>query len=83
MDDKEIRIDGLTPEQVRMLNDMWSLGSSEEFELWYESLDDDEVQMADQLKEMLVYAVMDAMLEKEKEEMADVKEYLKKFMLKK
>jgi hypothetical protein len=83
MDDKEIRIDGLTPEQVRMLNDMWSLGSSEEFELWYESLDDDEVQMADQLKEMLVYAVMDAMLEKEKEEMADVKKYLKKFMLNK
>lgn len=83
MDDKEIRIDGLTERQVRMLDAMWSVGSSEEFDDWYDNLSDEEAAMADELKNILVYAVMDAMMEKEKEELSDVKEYLKKFMLNK
>ena len=83
MNEREIKIDGLTKQQIAMLDEMWSLGSSEEFEIWYSSLSDEEVTMADYLKYILVYAVMDAMLDQDETNCIEAKEYLKKFMLKK
>lgn len=82
MNDKEIKIDGLTKEQVKMLDMMWSVGSPEDFQEWLDNLSYEERQMAHQLKEVLVYAVMDAVCaEEEEQSLTSVKNYLKKFML--
>lgn len=84
MEEKEIRIDGLTEKQVKMLDAMWSVGSQEDFDEWFDNLSYEETQMANQLKELLVFAVMDAVCEEEEEKsLGSVKNYLKKFMLEK
>jgi hypothetical protein len=72
-----ITIDNLTEYQVEMLDHMWSLDSMEEYEEWYNLLDDEDQQLADSLQQMIILAEMDNLLE----DCEDAKQLLKKFAL--
>lgn len=72
-----IQIENLTEYQVEMLDHMWSLDSAEEYEEWYNLLDDQDQQLADSLQQMIILAEMDNLLGDYK----DAKEVLKKFAL--
>jgi hypothetical protein len=58
-----MQIQGLTEEQVEMLDFMWSLDSFEEFEEWKAGLDRREQLMADTLQHMVLAAALDDHLE--------------------
>lgn len=73
---KEIRIDGLTPEQCDMLDIMWELRSSDDLTDWLDSLSDEELQQAMILKEMLIAHCID-----ELDDITIANGYLKKFRL--
>jgi uncharacterized protein YukE len=51
-----IQINNLTEYQVEMLDHMWSLDSVEEYEEWYNLLDDEDQQLADSLQQMIILA---------------------------
>jgi uncharacterized protein YukE len=72
-----IQIENLTEYQVEMLDHMWSLDSSEEFEEWYNLLDDEDQQLADSLQQMIILAEMDNLMG----DCKDAKQLLKKFAL--
>jgi hypothetical protein len=72
-----ISIDNLTEYQVEMLDHMWSLDSLEEYEDWYNLLDDEDQQLADSLQQMIILAEVDNLLD----DCNDAKELLKKFAL--
>ena len=72
-----IQREHLTEYQVEMLDHMWSLDSSEEFEEWYNLLDDEDQQLADSLQQMIILAEMDNVMG----DFKDAKEVLKKFAL--
>jgi hypothetical protein len=72
-----ITIDNLTEYQVEMLDHMWSLDSMEEYEEWYNLLDDEDQQLADSLQQMIILAEMDNLLD----DCEDAKQILKKFAL--
>jgi hypothetical protein len=72
-----ITIDNLTEYQVEMLDHMWSLDSMEEYEEWYNLLDDEDQQLADSLQQMIILAEMDNLLD----DCEDAKQLLKKFAL--
>lgn len=74
---KKLKIDGLTKEQVVMLDTMWQLDSIQSFEDWYINLEPYEMRMATELR----YILMDAVMESEDIQIIDIKKYLKKFML--
>jgi len=75
-----MQIQGLTEEQVEMLDFMWSLDSMEEFEEWKSGLDRREQLMADTLQRMVLMASLDDALEAEKA-YPDAKKLLKQFQL--
>jgi hypothetical protein len=75
-----MQIQGLTEEQVEMLDFMWSLDSMEEFEEWKSGLDRRERLMADTLQRMVLMAALDDALETEKA-YPDAKKLLKQFQL--
>ena len=75
-----MQIQGLTEEQVEMLDFMWSLDSMEEFEEWRATLDRRERLMADSLQKMVLLAALDDILETEKS-YPDAKKLLKQFQL--
>jgi predicted DNA-binding protein len=75
--DKDIQINGLTPEQVQMLDMMWSIESSDDMEDWLNSLSEREINLANQLKNLLMITLIDETVEDF--EMAN--DYLKKFQL--
>ena len=77
MKDKDIQINGLTPEQVQMLDMMWSIESSDDMEDWLNSLSEREINLANQLKNLLMITLIDETVEDF--EMAN--DYLKKFQL--
>jgi len=79
MNDKEIRIDGLTPEQVQMLDMMWSIDSYQDYQDWLDSMSYEEAQMAEQLQTLLILATMDEAFEVDA--CTEAREYLKKFQL--
>jgi hypothetical protein len=58
-----MQIQGLTEEQVEMLDFMWSLDSLEEFEEWKSGLDRREQLLADTLQRMVLMATLDDVLE--------------------
>jgi len=58
-----MQIQGLTEEQVEMLDFMWTLDSLEEFEEWKATLDRRERLMADTLQHMVLAASLDDHLE--------------------
>ena len=75
-----MQIQGLTEEQVEMLDFMWSLDSMEEFEEWKSGLDRREQLLADTLQRMVLMAALDDALETEKA-YPDAKKLLKQFQL--
>jgi hypothetical protein len=54
-----IHLDNLTPEQVEMLDTMWSLDSYEEFQAFLDSLSPNDRKMADSLAKLIILAEMD------------------------
>jgi hypothetical protein len=72
-----IQIHNLTEYQVEMLDHMWSLDSLEEYEEWYNLLDDKDQCLADSLQQMILLAEMDNMID----DCKDAKQLLKKFAL--
>ena len=72
-----IQIHNLTEYQVEMLDHMWSLDSVEEYEEWYNLLDDEDQKLADSLQQMIILAEMDNLMG----DFKDAKEVLKKFAL--
>ena len=76
-----IQIENLTPEQVEMLDAMWSCESSEEYLDWYNLLDAEDQAMADVLQRLIILETMEEMLEEVGSHYMDVRNYLKKFML--
>ena len=76
-----IQIENLTPEQVEMLDAMWACESSEEYLDWYNLLDPKDQEMADVLQRLIILETMEQMLEEVSSGYADVRSYLKKFML--
>ena len=74
-----IEINGLTQEQVDMLDHMWSLDTEEEYVQWYDLLDERDQAMADVLMRMILLAELDN--SQEVEDVTQAKEILKKFAL--
>jgi hypothetical protein len=72
-----IQIEHLTEYQVEMLDHMWSLDSLEEYEEWYDLLDEEDQQLADTLQQMIILAEMDNVMGN----CNAAKEALKKFAL--
>jgi hypothetical protein len=70
-----IEIDNLTPEQVEMLDTMWSLESYEDFQSYLESLDPADRRMAESLAKMIILAEMDNLVG----DCAEAKDVLAKF----
>lgn len=58
-----IEISGLTERQVKLLNVMWSIESSEELEDWLISLDDELRQECTTLGKLIIYATVDKTVE--------------------
>ena len=78
MNDRDIEINGLTPEQVQMLDMMWSIESYQDYQDWLDSITLEEAYMAEQLKNLLVLTLIDDAME----DYDMAKNYLKKFQLK-
>jgi hypothetical protein len=74
-----IQINNLTPDQVEMLDHMWSLETWEDYENWYSLLDEEDQMMADGLQRLIVMEAMEDLVEETKYK--DAKEALKKFAL--
>ena len=82
MNDREIRIDNLTPEQVEMLNIMWSIDTYQDYQEWIDNLSYEEAEMADHLQKLLILAAGDSIIEDELDT-TEAREYLKKFRIQK
>ena len=80
MNPRDIKINGLTYEQVEMLDIMWSLDSVDEFFNWYETLDKDDQNTVDTLQRLIILEVADAEWENTKR-FPQAKAVLKQFML--
>jgi uncharacterized protein YukE len=76
-----IHIENLTPYQVEMLDAMWACESMEEYLDWYSLLDAEDQEMADVLQHLVIMETMEEMLSEVSSQYADVRTYLKKFML--
>lgn len=77
MKDKDIQINGLTPEQVQMLDMMWSIESSDDMDDWLNSLSEREINLANQLKNLLMITLIDETVE----DFEMARTYLQKFTL--
>ena len=75
-----MQIQGLTEEQVEMLDFMWSLDSLEEFEEWKSGLDRREQLLADTLQRMILRATLDDVLE-DVTKFPEAKQLLRQFQL--
>lgn len=58
-----ININGLTQEQVDMLDIIWAFDTKEEYNDWMENLDIEEYNMCRGLMELLTLAILDEALE--------------------
>jgi hypothetical protein len=73
-----IQINGLTKEQVEMLDFMWNdLDTEEEFETWYDSLDGRQQKMAELLMRMVLIETLED--EEDLGEMEEAKTLLEKY----
>jgi hypothetical protein len=61
-----LNISGLTQEQVDMLDIIWSFDTKDEYDSWFELLDDEEASMCFGLMELLTLAIIDEALESKK-----------------
>ena len=76
-----IQLENLTPEQVEMCDLMWSFETAEEYLEWYELLDAEDQAQADVLQRLIILESMEEMLTEVQGQYAEVRRYLKKFML--
>ena len=58
-----ININGLTQEQVDMLDIIWAFDTKEEYNDWMENLDSEEYNMCRGLMELLTLAILDEALD--------------------
>ena len=72
-----IQIENLTPEQVEMLDIMWSLDSYDQYQDYLDSLSTSDRKMAETLAEMVILAEMDNLVG----QCVEAKDVLKKFAL--
>lgn len=79
-EEREYNIDGLTPEEVQMLDTMWSIESVDDMEDWLISLNREERLMAYRLRMLLLAELIDY---DTVQDLTKVREYLKKFQLNK
>lgn len=70
-----IHLDNLTPEQVDLLEVMWSLDSYEDFQNFLLSLNEEDRKMAESLAKLIILAEMDDLVG----ECVEAKEVLKRF----
>ncbi len=75
---REININGLTPEEVQMLDMMWSIESVEDMEDWVASLNREERLMVYRLRMLLIAEIIDY---DNVQDLTEAKNYLKKFQL--
>lgn len=54
-----IRIDGLNDKQVKMLDKLWTMDTTDEVLEWLHSLNDDDFKMAVVLQEMVIEAMLE------------------------
>jgi hypothetical protein len=80
MNPKDIKLSGLTYEQVEMLDIMWSLDTVDEFFDWYETLTKEEQNICDTLQRLIILEMADLEWENTKK-FPLAKQVLKKFML--
>lgn len=73
-----ITLTNLTPEQVDMLDILWSLEDESEFEAWHETLDDEESRMCETLMTLVVLEAWD---EEITEDLGPARKLLKQYML--
>ena len=78
MNDKEIKIDGLSAEQVQMLDMMWSIESYQDYQDWIDNLTHEDAVMAQKLQNLLMIEMFEHELD---DDVNIAKEYLKKFQL--
>lgn len=76
-----IQLENLTPEQVEMCDIMWSFETADEYLTWYELLDQEDQHQADVLQHLIIMESMEDMLSEVSNQYADIRVYLKKFML--
>lgn len=78
-----VRITGLTPAEVEMLDHMWSLDNYEDFRLWQACLDEDDYKMSERLQRMLLLEMSEAVMDKvvARSQCTEAKEVLKQFRL--
>jgi hypothetical protein len=60
---------------------MWSFETAEEYLSWYELLDPQDQRQADVLQHIIIQESMEEMLSEISNQYADVRNYLRKFML--
>ena len=77
--EREININGLTPEEVQMLEMMWNIDSVEDMEDWVASLTREERLMVYRLRLLLITEMIDY---DAVQDLTLAKNYLKKFQLK-
>jgi hypothetical protein len=80
MNPKDVKLTGLTYEQVEMLDIMWSLDTVDEFFDWYETLTKEEQNICDTLQRLIILEMADLEWEHTKK-FPLAKQVLKKFML--
>ena len=64
-----------------MCDIMWSFETAEEYLTWYELLDQEDQHQADVLQHLIIMESMEDMLSEVSNQYADIRVYLKKFML--
>jgi hypothetical protein len=77
-EDREYNINGLSHEEVQMLEMMWSIESVEDMEDWMASLNREERLMVYRLRILLIAEIADYDLV---QDLTIAREYLKKFQL--
>jgi hypothetical protein len=77
-EEREYNIDGLSPEEVQMLDTMWSIETVEDMEDWLMSLNREERLLAYRLRMLLLAELIDY---DAVQDLTVAKNYLKKFQL--
>lgn len=71
-----ITLENLTPEQVEMLDILWSMTELSEVEEWQETLSEEERVMSESLIRLVILESMDRIITSD---LSDAREVLKKF----
>jgi hypothetical protein len=82
MNNKEIQINNLTPQQVEMLDIIWACEHYEEVQEWQNSLSTEDRKMSESLFQMILLELVDENVNTLiKENLAEARKCLKKYML--